>query len=99
MAATTAHLLRRPAAYVPIAMSFLALCVVLMAVLVFGAEPAPDEGTAAHLFQLLIAGQAPFVLWGVVSTIGAQPREAAVVLALQVLAAVVAFTPVFAWGL
>lgn len=99
MPTTTAHLLRRPASYVPIAMSFLALCVVLTAVLVFGAGPAPDEGTAAHVFQLLIAGQAPFVLWGVATTIGSHPREAMVVLALQVLAAVVAFTPVFAWGL
>lgn len=99
MATTTAHLLRRPSAYLPIAMSFLALCVVLTAVLVFGAGPAPDEGTAAHVFQLLIAGQAPFVLWGVATSIGSHPREAVLVLALQALAAVVAFTPVFAWGL
>lgn len=99
MATPTAQLLRRPAAYVPIAMSFLALCVVLTAVLVFGAGPAPDEGTAAHLFQLLIVGQAPFVLWGIASTVRTHPREAVLVLALQALAAVVAFTPVFAWGL
>lgn len=99
MATPTAHLLRRPTAYVPIAMSFVALCVVLTAVLVFGAGPAPDEGTAAHLFQLLIVGQAPFVLWSAATSVGSHPREAALVLALQMLAVVVAFTPVFAWGL
>jgi hypothetical protein len=93
------QLLKRPSAFMPLAMSFVALCVVVLAVAVFGVVREADEGTAAHLFQLLIAGQAPFVLYFVATVLPRQPREAALVLALQGLALVVAFAPVFALGL
>jgi len=48
--------LKRPTALLPLAMSFAALATVLVSRAVHGSAPQADEGTAAHLWQLLMAG-------------------------------------------
>src|SRR4051812_4503286 len=52
---------KRPSAWVPLAMSGTALALVLGHLLRAGAAPQADEGLAAHLWQLLMAGQLPVV--------------------------------------
>ena len=47
-------LLKQPSAFLPVAMSVAALVVVLVSVTLFGAAREADEGTAAHLWQLLV---------------------------------------------
>ena len=54
-------LLTRPSALVPVAMSLGALATVLIYAAMFGTARQADEGTAAHLWQLLMAGQLPVV--------------------------------------
>ena len=51
--------LKQPSAFIPLAMSFAALSLVLGHVAFFGVAREADEGTAAHLWQLLMAGQLP----------------------------------------
>ena len=46
----------------PVAMSLAALAIVLIAVTTGWERHLADEGVAAHLFQLLIAGEVPLVL-------------------------------------
>ncbi len=59
-------LLFRPiSAWVPIAMSLGALSVIAFHLSTAGAAPQADEGAAAHLWQLLIAGQAPLLIHAV----------------------------------
>ncbi len=53
--------LRRPAAFLPIAMSFIAVAIVMIHIVFSGAAPQSDEGTAAHLWQLLMAAQLPII--------------------------------------
>lgn len=55
--------LRTPSALIPLIMSAMALLVVLSALIASGMPHGGDEGAAAHLFQLLIVGQAPFLAW------------------------------------
>jgi hypothetical protein len=55
----TMSLMKRPSAWVPIAMSLSALALVLAHVAIFGPAREADEGTPAHLFHLLMAGQVP----------------------------------------
>ena len=55
--------LERPSAYLPVAMSMLALAVVLGHVVVTGVVHQRDEGAAAHVFQLLMTVQVPIVLF------------------------------------
>ena len=46
---------KQPSAIIPIVMSVAALATVLVHILIFGTAPQPDEGTAAHIWQLLMA--------------------------------------------
>ena len=54
-------LIRRPSAYLPLAMSVAALFLVLAHAAIFGITHDPDEGTAAHTWQILMVAQLPFV--------------------------------------
>ena len=47
----------------PLALSLCALTLVLVATQILGAGHDPDEGTPAHLFQLLMLVQAPIILF------------------------------------
>jgi hypothetical protein len=88
-------MMKQPSAFLPVAMSFAALAVVLGHVLMFGAVREADEGTAAHIFQLLMAAQVPIVVFFAIKWLPQTPRQALQVLALQTCAALAALAPVF----
>ena len=94
-----AVLARRPSAVVPIAMSLGALSVVLLAIANGSAKPQPDEGTAAHIWQILVAGQLPFLGWFALRWLTRDFKTALPVLALQLLAFAGALFPVWYLGL
>jgi hypothetical protein len=87
--------LKQPSALIPLAMSLAALGLVLGHVAMFGVDREADEGTAAHLWQLLMAGQVPVVAFFAITTLPRAPRRALSVLALQGAAALAAAAPVF----
>jgi hypothetical protein len=87
--------LRRPSALIPLAMSFAALSVVLGYVALYGVARQADEGTAAHLWQILMVGQIPLIAVFAVRWLGRTPRQALLVLALQGAAGLAAAAPVF----
>ena len=88
-------LLKRPSALIPISMSIAALAVVLGYAAMFGIAPQPDEGTAAHLWQLLMAGQVPVVAFFAIKWLPTNLRQGLLVLALQLGAALSAAFPVW----
>ncbi len=91
-------ILNKPSAWLPIAMSLAALALVLGYLALFGiAEQPPqtDEGAAAHLFQLLMGGQVPIVLFFIIKWLPRMPKQALLVLALQFAAGLAALAPVF----
>ncbi len=93
-------MLKHPSAWLPIAMSLTALTMLLGFLAMHGIMHQPlvretDEGTAAHLFQLLMGGQVPIVLFFAIKWLPLSPRQALTVLALQVVAAFAAFTPLY----
>ncbi|MEO6209370.1 MAG: hypothetical protein ABIQ10_04500 [Gemmatimonadaceae bacterium] len=92
-------MMKRPTAYVPVAMSALALAIVLGHVLIYGAARETDEGTAAHLFQLLMVAQLPIILVFAIRWLPVNRREALSTLAIQAGAALLALLPVFVLGL
>lgn len=86
--------INRVSGIVPIVLSFAAFGVVMAAVLSGSANGNADEGAGAHIFQLLIVAEAPFVLvflatadWNVVARVAG-------LIALQAAALVLAFAPV-----
>jgi hypothetical protein len=87
--------IRQPSALIPIAMSLAALAVVLGHIALFGVAREADEGTAAHIWQLLMAGQVPVVAYFGLKWLPRAPAQAFRVLALQVAAALAACAPVY----
>jgi uncharacterized membrane protein HdeD (DUF308 family) len=75
-------LLKQPSAYVPLAMSLAALTLVLGHAAVFGVVHETDEGAAAHVWQILMAGQLPIVAYFLLKWLPKRPRESLQVLAV-----------------
>lgn len=92
-------IMKQPSAFVPIVMSLAALAIVLGHIAMFGAAREPDEGTAAHLWQLLMAGQMPVIAFFAVKWVSRTPRQALPVLALQAVAGLAALAPVYYFDL
>jgi hypothetical protein len=61
--------------------------------------PEGDEGAEAHLWQLCMAVQIPLVAYFALRWVPKFPRKALIVLALQLLLALAAMTPVYLLGL
>lgn len=87
--------LKQPSAFLPVAMSLVALGLVLAHVAMFGVVRETDEGTAAHIFQLLMVAQLPIMAYFAIKWLPQSPMRALQVLALQVGAALAAVAPVF----
>jgi hypothetical protein len=87
--------LKHPSAFLPVTMSLAALATVLVFLALHGPAPQPNEGAAAHIWQLLMAGQVPVVLLFGVKWVPRSPRQALPILALQAGAALAAMAPVF----
>lgn len=94
-AALAPELFRRPSAVLPLAMSALALCLVLRHIVFVGTARQADEGAEAHLWQLLMAGQLPVILVFAARWVPRAPRRALLVLALQACAGLAAAAPVY----
>lgn len=86
---------RQPSAVLPIAMSVAALATVLVHISLYGTQPQADEGTAAHIWQLLMAGQLPIIALYAIKWLVRTPRIALAVIAVQIGAALAAAAPVF----
>jgi hypothetical protein len=87
--------LKRPSALIPLVMSFAALSLVLGHIAMFGGARQADEGAAAHLWQILMAGQMPVIAFFAIKWLPRTPGQALLVLALQAIAGVAAAAPVF----
>jgi hypothetical protein len=87
-------LLRKPTAYLPLLMSSAALMLVVVHLARYGVTHDVDEGTSAHLFQLLMAAQLPIVFAFAIKWLPSARASAVRVLILQVLAILAAFAPV-----
>jgi hypothetical protein len=88
-------MLKHPSAFLPVAMSLGALATVVIFVALHGTAPQADEGAAAHIWQLLMAAQAPVVLFFAIKWVPQAPRQALPILGLQIGAAMAAMAPVF----
>ena len=80
-------------------MSACAMVVVLGFLAINGVVRQADEGAAAHVFQLLVAGQFPILAFFAIKWLPKGRIAALSVIAFQVLAVVVASLPVWMLGL
>jgi hypothetical protein len=88
-------LFKHPTAWIPLAMSIAALAIVLTHIALYGVVREADEGAAAHLFQILIAAQAPLIAVSAIRSLLRSPKQAARVLLVQAAAILAALLPVW----
>jgi hypothetical protein len=88
-------LLSKTSAWLPIAMSATALMFTIVWLAIFGIVRSEDEGIAAHIFQLLMGGQLPVILFFAIKWLPKKPKLAIQVLILQFIAGLIAFIPVY----
>src|SRR5436305_11693070 len=92
---TMNSLLRQPSAFLPVALSLVALALVLGHVALFGVVHEADEGATAHIWQILMAVQIPIMAFFAIKYVPQKPKQALLVLTLQIVAALAACAPVF----
>lgn len=90
--------MKSPSAWLPIAMSLAALSLVVGHITIYGAVREADEGTAAHLWQILMVAQIPIIAFFAIKWLPRTPGPALAVLALQGIAGLAA-APVFYFNL
>lgn len=93
-------MMRRPSAYLPVAMSLTSLTVLLVAIAWDIGHSGhvvrdPDEGAVAHIFQLLMTLQMPIVLFFAIKWLRRAPGQTLRVLALQAAAWLAGCAPVY----
>ena len=95
-------LLKKPSAWVPIALSLAMLVFIFSYIAIVGIS-APDqnadEGVAAHLFQLWLVLEVLMVSFFAIKWLSQRPKEALFVLAIQIIAVLAACAPVFIFEL
>ncbi len=94
-------IVRQPSAFLPRAMSLTALAM-LGGAYIFavatghgGLVREPDEGSIAHIWQLLMAGQMPILAFFAIKWLPRAPRQTLYVLGLQAGAVLAAMAPVY----
>lgn len=87
-------LLKKPTAFVPVVMSSAAILTIAVHLIRFGTAPQADEGAAAHIWQLLMLVQLPFVGLFAIRWLPEAPKQALLVIVLQVAAIAAALAPV-----
>lgn len=95
------NIVKKPSAFLPLAMSITALALLAGAYAFAlitghgGLVRQPDEGAIAHLWQLLMAGQLPVLVFFAIKWLPRAPRQTVYVFALQLVAALAAMAPVY----
>lgn len=91
-------LFKQPSAWIPLALSLIMLGYILSLLMLHGVpapQPEVDEGVAAHLFQLWLVVEVPMILFFAFKWLPRAPKQALIILALQIIAVLVTCAPVF----
>ena len=87
--------IKKPSGWLPIAMSLTVLVMELSHIARVGVAPQADEGTEAHLFQILMAAQVPIIAFFVIRWFPRIPKQTLVIFVLQVAVALLPLAVVY----
>ena len=79
-------LLLKPTAFIPLLMSLAGIAMVFIHWAVVGIVPESDEGTLAHIFQVLMAAQIPVAVFFLLRWVDEKPKQTIQVIVLQAVA-------------
>ena len=83
-------LIRRPEAFLPVLMSTLAIAMVAVHAVFHGVAVEEDEGTLAHIFQLLLVLQLPIIFTFLLKWYGRERAQVLWILVLEIVLATLA---------
>ena len=87
---TITKLLKQPTGFLPLAMSLAAFALLIGFIARYGIISEPDEGSAAHIFQLLMIGQVPIIGVFAIKWLRRAPLQALTIVVVQIGAAIAA---------
>jgi hypothetical protein len=89
-------LIKNPSAWLPIAFSVAVMAMWVISLSTFGApHPLPDENAAAHLFQVWLVAEVLLVGFFATKWLPQMPKQALIVLAMQIVAVLAGCFPVY----
>ena len=92
-------IIKKPSAWVPIVLPFIFFAYLVIYISIFGIVRQEDEGTGAHLFQLWLVLE-PFMLgFFALKWFKSARKETLIILAIQIIAALLPVSVVFSLGL
>ena len=91
-----ASILKKPIAWIPVALSLGVLASMLIFIAISG-HPVreTDEGVGAHLFQIWLVAEVFMVAFFAVKWLAQRPKQALIILTIQIVAAFAACFPVW----
>jgi tryptophan-rich sensory protein len=93
-------ILKKPSAWIPITISLIVFAIMLIAIATFGAPARqPDEGTAAHLFQIWLVVEVLMIAFFALKWLPRQPKQALLIVILQIIAMLLPMAIVFHYKL
>ena len=92
-------LFKKPSAWIPIAIPLIFFAYLIIRITLFGIIREEDEGTGAHLFQLWLVLEPFMIGFFAVKYVPRAPKQALLILALQIGAALLPMSVVFSLGL
>ncbi|MFA5954484.1 MAG: hypothetical protein WC817_03060 [Patescibacteria group bacterium] len=92
-------LLKKPSAWIPIVIPLLFFAYIVIAISFFEIVREKDEGVGAHLFQLWLLIEPFMVGYFAIRWLPRAPKQAVTILVIQVLAALLPISTVFAFKL
>ncbi len=90
-----AQLLRKPTAWLPLAFAGATAVMFVIAYFRQGLVRKPDEDAYAHIFQIFLAAQVLIIFVFAIKWLPQAPRQAALVLVLQLAAVAAVCSPVY----
>lgn len=87
--------IKKPSAWIPIVISIIFFAYIVIFISIFGIVREKDEGTGAHLFQIWLALEPFMVGFFAVKWLPRAPKPVLLILALQVVAALLPISVVF----
>jgi hypothetical protein len=89
-------IIKKPGAWVPMALSLAVLATFLVSIVIAGAPTRqPDEGTAAHIFQIWLVLEVVMIIFFAVKWLPQAPKQALLILTIQIIAVLAACAPVY----
>ena len=88
-------LIKKPSAWIPIVLPLIFFAYLVVYITLFGIVREEDEGTGAHLFQLWLALEPLLVGFFAVQWWSRAPKQVLLILAIQIIAALLPISVVF----